>query len=388
MIRIIGKKNLETPAFIPSYRIKDYPRAGLRSHPWKDTNTQAVLLNAFDLLANNRTKMFTADIQKLDGKLHEFIEFRGPIILDSGAYNFLQHDKMSIAAVDVLNIGLEMKADLSVVLDHPFSPNLSPEDIAVRLERTHENTRAMVEALARRNGNIPDGFMLMPVLHGHTAETLQQSLVNIRSALGSEPSIVGIGSLAPLAKNGNTRKAIDVLLEVRRLLPDAHIHCFSMGSALLMLLAFYCGADTVDSQTWIMSAAFKQVQLPGFHITRLSSHEAEVAPVRYNQIRCAFAHHLLHLIHEEGFIVRDWDCGDIYSVQNEAQALDYLDYLEDRDGVNQIHRRACHNLYSFNFEAARVRQEIAAGNLEAFVRRRMTTRYLKSFEYAVHQKQR
>ena len=163
----------------------------------------------------------------------------------------------------------------------------------------------MFEALKEFNGSpsLPGGFELIPVLHGHDKKTLSRAFDDIVEIWGQKPVIVGIGSLAPLARNGNKRTVIDVILNARQLLPNAHIHCFSLGSALLMLFAFYCGADTVDSQTWIMSAAFKQVQLPGFHLTRFSSREAEKAPVKYERNRRAFAQHLLRLITEEGFAV-------------------------------------------------------------------------------------
>ena len=40
----IGASKIETPALFASYRIRDFPRAGLRCHPWKMTHTQAILL--------------------------------------------------------------------------------------------------------------------------------------------------------------------------------------------------------------------------------------------------------------------------------------------------------------------------------------------------------
>jgi queuine/archaeosine tRNA-ribosyltransferase len=386
-IHQLGSKNLEVPNIFASYRIRDYPRAGLRFHPWKITNTHGLLLNAYDLLGYKPTKNFTDEIRKCPGKLHEYNEFDGPIMLDSGAFNFLQHQEISITPIEVLHIGLELNADLSVVLDHPFPPKSTPEEIQFRWANTRKNTQIMVEALSKYTGEIPDGFQLIPVLHGHDKKTLRRALDDIVKIWGREPSFVGIGSLAPLAQNGNKHTVVDVLSTARHLLPQAHIHCFSLGSALLMLFAFYCGADTVDSQTWIMSAAFKQVQLPGSYLTRLSLRETERNPVKYQRIRTRFAQRLLQLIQEEDFVVKNWDNGDPWHINSEIEALEYLDYLEDRDGVNHIHRRACHNLYAFNFEAKRVREERAKGNLEQFIQGRMrSTFYKRAFEYAVEKR--
>ena len=382
----IFSKPLELPNLFASYRIGDYPRAGLLCHPWEMTDTQAILLNAFDLLANKRTRMFTSEIRETEGKLHEYVKFDGPLMLDSGAFNFQKHTEISINPLDVLSIGIELGADMSVVLDHPFPPKPKRGERSRRWKNTVENTRRMFEELKCWAGHLPDNFQLIPVLHGHDTETLKRAFDDIVEIWGQEPTIVGIGSLAPLARNGSKHTVIDTICTVRKLLPNAHIHCFSLGSALLMLFAFYCGADTVDSQTWIMSAAFKQVQLPGFHLTRFSPREAEKDPTKYKKIQCAFAQHLLRLIQEEKFTVKDWDTGERWNISNENDALAYIDYLEDRDEKNHIHRRACHNLYTFNFEASRVRQEKKAGKLETFIDSRMkNTVYRKAFEYATKQ---
>ena len=380
---VFSRVPFETPNLFASYRIGDCPHAGLLyPPPWEMTGTQAVLVNAFDLLANYRTRRFTSEIREAENTLREYIHFDGPLMLDSGGFNFQKQDEISIASLDVLKIGIEFAVDVSVVLDHPFLPTSTPEERETRWENTVTNTQEMFEKL--KNSDQPDYFRLMPVLHGYDQDTLKRSLDHIIEIWGEEPRIIGIGSLAPLALNGSKRTVIDVISTVRQLLPNAHIHCFSLGSALLMLFAFYCGADTVDSQSWIISAAFKNVQLPGFPWTRFSSREKEKDPAKYQQKRDAFADRLLELIEEE-FAVKDWDERKDWEIHNKDDALSYLDYLEHRDGERHIHRRACHNLYAFNFEAKRVREEKKKGvkALETFIQSRMKSPvYKKIFEYA------
>ena len=381
---VFSRVPLETPNLFASYRIGDHPHAGLLHPPWEMTDTQAVLVNAFDLLENHRTRRFTSKIRDTEGTLREYIHFDGPLMLDSGGFNFQKEDKISIAALDVLKIGIEFAVDVSVVLDHPFLPTSTSEEKEDRWANTVANTEEMLKK--SKNSNLPDYFRLMPVLHGYDPETLKQSLNHIVEIWGEDPRIVGIGSLAPLALNGSKRTVIEVISTVRQLLPNAHIHCFSLGSALLMLLAFYSGADTVDSQSWIISAAFKNVQLPGFPWTRFSVREKEKDPVKYEQKRNAFADRLLELIDDEGFAVKDWDKKKDWEIHNKGDALSYLDYLEHRDGEKHIHRRACHNLYAFNFEAKRVREEKKKGirAFETFIQGRMKSPvYQKIFEYAI-----
>ncbi len=378
----------DVPGLFASYRIGDYPSAGLRCHPWRLTQTKGILLNAFDLLANRRTRKSVAEMRSGGGHLHEYVEFDGPLILDSGAFNFLRREELTISASEVLSIGIELGADVSVVLDHPFTPTTDSDEVERRWANTVRNTREMFRALEGVNPSLlSEGFRLIPVVHGHNEESLSKGIEDIREILGREPEILGIGSLAPLALNGSKRTVVEVITETRRLLPSTHLHCFSLGSALLMLLAFYCGADSVDSQTWMMSAAFKQVQLPGLHLTRFSRREAERNPERYGRDRGVFADHLVRLIGEESFCPKDWDTGEAWPIRDERDALAYIEYLEDGPGENHVHRRACHNLHVFNFEAGRVRREMSVGSLDSFVERRIEgTVYRRVWEYARERK--
>ena len=385
-----GSKALGTNGLFASYRIGDFPRAGLRFHPWEVTGTQGIVVNAFDLLANRRTREAAGEIRKGARKLREAVEFSGPLMLDSGAFNFLRHSEIGICPMDVLGIGVGVGADVCVVLDHPFSPGCAEEEVMRRWSNTLRATREMFEALQKWDpGGLPEGFQLMPVLHGHSEEAIGRALEDVLEIWGREPAIIGIGSLAPLARNGSKRIVTDVIIAARRLLPSAHIHCFSLGSALLMLFAFYCGANSVDSQTWIMSAAFKQVQLPGFHLTRLSAVEAERDRGKYREVQNSLAARLQRLVEEEGFVARDWDTGSVWEICNEGEALSYLESLEDSGDTNHIHRRACHNLYAFNFEAGRIGEEERLGRLESFIETRVSgTVYRKAFEYAILERRR
>lgn len=156
-----------------------------------------------------------------------------------------------------------------------------------------------------------------------------------------------------------------------------------MGSSLLMLLAFYCGADTVDSQTWIMSAAFKFVQLPGHHIVRLATRERAANPYQYRKRLAEIKQLIFKLYDEENFYVKDWETGATLENPNEDDLDQYIANMTDRKGHRHLHNRACHNLWVFNFEAERARAEIQKGTFDAFVDSRLKdTKYYKAFLHA------
>lgn len=377
----LGRQSLQTPALFASYRLGDVTSAGLKAFPWKMTATEAVLVNAYDLIANPKTAGYRARLISESKTVREHIQFNGPLMIDSGAYYFIRSGKVRIGPTRVLEIERKSGADIGVVLDHPFPPNAT--DKQARIKRTLNNTRTMFSAYDPTETS----FELLPVVHGHDTKTIEKTVRSLRRIAdrhnAGNLSKVGIGSLAPLAQNGSKELAVDILTDVRHLLPDAQLHCFSMGSALLMLLAFYCGVDTVDSQTWIISAAFKFIQMPGHHIVRLATRERAANPYRYRKRLQELKALILKLYEEEGFILKDWASGEILRDPNDDDLSQYIAELTDQRGSHRIHNRAFHNLWVFNFEAKRARMEKARGKFEEFIESRLKmSKYYDAFLYA------
>lgn len=371
-----GKHKLRVPALFASYRLGDCPGAGLRFLPWDITETEALLINAYDL---KRPKFQSLLNDGWNPATH--LRFPNkPILIDSGAYYFRRHENIVATPNDILQIELQSRADVGVVLDHPFPPDVM--DKAKRIETTIKNTEAMLKALKHRRTTME----LMPVVHGHTPQAVRGCLQRIKRVLetygSGDLTRVGIGSVAPLAQHGNVHLAVDIIHTVRKQLPDAHIHCFSMGSALLMLLAFYCGADTVDSQSWILSAAFKLAQLPGHYVMRMARREYKTDDDFRQSITC-FNDRLKRLADEEGFFVKDWNTGEKLDIHSKSVRRQYVQNLVDVRRNENIHNRACHNLWVYNWEVRQYRQALIEDRLEQFVESRLAnTRYKRAFEYA------
>ena len=378
----LEQKKLHTPNLFASYRLGDVTMAGLKFFPWKITGTQAVLVNAYDLMENPKCQSYRKRLEREGVTIREHIKFNGPLLIDSGAYYFIRNGNVRINPLRVLEVENKSGADMGVILDHPFPP--AAKDKQKRINRTIANTRKMFAAYSR---NDDSKLELLPVVHGHDPRTIESTIKRLRKIAdeynGGCLDKIGVGSLAPLAQNGNKETAVEVLTTVRKLLPNAHIHCFSMGSALLMLLAFYCGVDTIDSQTWIMSAAFKYVQLPGRYVLRLASRERAADPYQYRKHIKQTIEEIRRLYDEEGFVVKDWTTGEVLKNPNDDDVNQYIAELTDRKGNQHVHNRACHNLWVFNFEAKRAQQELKRGTFEHFVASRLKdTKYYRAFQAA------
>ncbi|MFB3918344.1 MAG: hypothetical protein ACE14M_16560 [Terriglobales bacterium] len=370
-----GPYTLHPPVLFAGYRMGDVPTAGLRTFPWEITETKALLINAYDFTKPK----YNVIIQNGWAPSRDLRFPDKPVLIDSGAYYFLKHNEVAVNPAEILQIEIRSKAQVGVVLDHPFLPEA--RDKSQRIARTLKHTAEMFKAASE----VERPFELMPVLHGHSRKALTECLKKLQHLSwkhrGQSVKRVGIGSVAPLAQRGDARRATEIIATVRELLPEAHIHCFSMGSPLLMLLAVYAGADTVDSQTWIVSAAFKYGQIPGSYAVRLARRDYST----YSQFRTAirrFARKLWGLHDSERFYVKDWLTGHQIALESPSVCEDYARTLIDLKSNENIHSRACHNLWVYNYELARYRAAVENGTLETFLRDRVSgTRYERTFQW-------
>lgn len=367
----IGCHHLRVPALFASYRLGDCPTSGLKDFPWNLTQTEALLINAYDF-----TRPKYAAWLNNGWNPSAYLKFpKKPLLIDSGAYYFRKHPEIDVTPAEVLEIQLRSKADVAVALDHPFTPDAA--DKPKRITTTIKNTDVLLRLLTQKQG--ATGIDFMPVIHGHTRRSILGCIQRLRS-LADKYEVpvldhVGIGSLAPLAQRGNAQLAVDVIRTVRRELPTSQIHCFSMGSALLMLLAFRAGADSVDSQSWIVSAGFKLAQLPGHYVVRMGKREYSSGQ-KFSGAMRRFASRLETLAKNESFSVRDWHTGKELEITSKDVRKQYVRSLVDEDSNENVHNRACHNLWVFNFEVQQYRAAAMAGKLDDFVNNRVTgTRY-------------
>ena len=360
-INLNGKK-IETPNLFVSYRVGDYPYAGLKCLPWNEIEIEALLVNSYDFLKSKYRQL-------LGHHGVNFLKFKGPIMMDSGGFYFIEKKHIDIDPLEILDLELKAKVDIGVVLDHPV--HLKATNPYQRAENTLKNTRIMFEELSKNNH---DHFILLPVIQGYDIKLLNYFMNRLNYIMrrynGGYFDYVGIGGLVPLSQRRDER-IVNVISYIRKNLPDAYIHCFSLGSPLMMLIAFYCGADTVDTQGWIKSAAFRAINLPGMGSVNLRLKDKEDKPELFERNYKKLASHLEYLEANEGF-------KSPYS----------LDDLIDAPNERRIHNRAMHNLYVYVYESQKAREAIKGEYFEEFLEERFSRSKIlgKLFEKAKEMK--
>jgi tRNA-guanine family transglycosylase len=251
----------EVPFLWFTQSVRGYPR------PWYFFKIDGLMLNAYEIIRN---KSLVNHI-KNEG-IHKYIKFNDLITMDSGGFLFMKRGEISITPEEIMNLYEESKPNFGVILDYPLTPNLPRDIMEKRLLKTIENIKRMLEV--RRSTN-PE---IIPVIHGYDVEIIKYYVKKLQEV--GEFNIYGIGSLVPSVFNtkgiGGIHNVIKIVSFVRTLLPDKILHVFGVGSSITMHLMFYIGADSIDTTSWRIKAAFGAIQLPGVgdrHITPRKRHK-------------------------------------------------------------------------------------------------------------------
>jgi len=341
-------KKIDTPFLWFSQLIKGVPK------PWKHFKIDGIMINAYEILQNPsiNEKIKTQ-------KVHKFLQFKGPIAIDSGGFFFMKKRILNVKPSDILKIYQESKPDYGVILDHPIGLGISEKEIRKRQLRTLKNTKIMIELHKESN---PE---LIPVIHGHNTKSVEWFLDRLNK-ISDEFQTYGIGSLVPAVHNlkGSRIKiydAVEIISFLRKKLPDKKIHVFGVGSTLTMHLMFYAGADSVDSSSWRTKAAFGAIQLQGIgdrYITTKKKHR------RYPD-----------LSRDEMKIIENCNCP---ACKNHG-----LEGLRESFSL-----RALHNAWIYQKEIERARKLVKRNEYEEYVGKMLKgSRFFKVFRYVKELKQ-
>jgi len=332
---------IETPFLWIAQLIDGKPK------PWKHYSIDGVMINAYEILGNAKANN---DVRKKG--IHGYLEFKGPIMMDSGGFQFMKKKELDIDPKKILRLYEESKPNFGVILDHPLGPNLSHEEKMDRWFKTLTNTRMMVA------NHTTDCIKLVPAVHGHKLDEIEWFLQELDKI--SAFDFLGIGSLVPSVFStkgaGGIANVVEIVNFVRKKVPDRRIHVFGVGSTLTMHLMFYAGANSVDSSGWRTKAAYGAIQLPRIgdrYITPRKRHKT------YRD-----------LSESEKEILAKCECP-----------------VCKKEGLEKLKKsftsRAMHNAWVFQKEVETARKLISENDYEDYVKEILTnTTFSNVFEYA------
>ncbi len=302
-----------------------------KPQPWKQFPLEGLMVNAYEIL--KKTK---ADSEVRSQGIHKYMGFDGPIMMDSGGFQFMKKQELNVDPKEILRLYQVSKPDFGIVLDHPLGPNLDHKEKLDRWLRTLANTRIM---LANHN---TDSTELVPVIHGHELSKIEWFIEELEKI--SSFNYLGIGSLVPSVFStkgaGGITNVVEIVNFVKKKLGNRKIHVFGVGSTLTMHLMFYAGADSVDSSGWRTKAAYGAIQLPGIgdrYVTSRTRHK------KYRDVS-----------EEDKEILASCRCPICESEGLEKLRISFTS-------------RAMHNAWVYNEEVKKARELIRLGKYEDYV---------------------
>lgn len=203
--------------------------------------------------------------------------------IDSGAFLFIEtyqrelagtHGKRRLGTrswsedlvIEVLKIQERLGAEVAFTLDYPLPPQSQvdeccPDEVLKRMKLT---AKAAGIAFQMKTRNIK----IFPVLQFNSYENLKVMLALLEAELKSRAGVgldevdgLAIGGLVP--HSGKWWLVVKRLQELRRLVGwEVRVHLLGVASPQNVPLFFYAGADSMDSKTFIISAAKRLYYLP------------------------------------------------------------------------------------------------------------------------------
>ncbi|HYS70868.1 MAG TPA: tRNA guanosine(15) transglycosylase TgtA, partial [Thermoplasmata archaeon] len=272
---------------------------------------QVMITNAYILHRSMRERALAEGV-------HGVLDFDGPIMTDSGAFQQHVYGGVEVSNEDIVAFQRDIRTDIGTSLDRFSEPEHGPEKARADVDETLARTRT---AAKLRGDMLLAGTVqgsLFPDLRRHAAEELSKL----------DLAVHAIGGVVPLMERYRFRDLVRVIVAAKQgLRPDRPVHLFGAGHPMVFGLAALLGCDLFDS------ASYHKFARDG---------------------RLLFADGTRHV-------------GELREIPCECPACSAAK-LEDLRTDERL--RAEHNLYASFAELRRVRQAIAEGQLWELVERR------------------
>jgi tRNA-guanine family transglycosylase len=212
--------------------------------------------------------------------IHKYVDHTGPIILDSGGYQLINHNK-SFKLEETIEIYRKanfQQDDFGIVLDYCPLIFETPKDRLDKITRSNENFITMKKLAPELSKKI------VPVLHGWTMKEIRKSLDPV-----GEENLISFGSCLSLKLKGYQDKIIQKFVNLYRLikeypdLKDIRIHILGASGANSSHVCWYSGFEQTDSASWRRIASYGKIVFVGVSEAYISNRNATFGRTTWNE---------------------------------------------------------------------------------------------------------
>lgn len=177
----------------------------------------------------------------IESGLHGIIDFHGPIMTDSGAFQSHVYGGTQATNQEIVGFQRDIRSDFGTVLD-VFS---EPEHSRQRAEKDMLETLHRTAEAASMRGEMP----LVGAVHGGLFPDLRERCARELSRM--DVSIHAIGGVVPLMESYRFRELVNVIIGAKKGLGlERPVHLFGAGHPMIFALAALLGCDLFDSSSY------------------------------------------------------------------------------------------------------------------------------------------
>lgn len=229
---------IETPLLLPVINpaIQPIPPKRIR----EDFSFKALITNAYIL--KRRFQNLPAE-----KGLHNFLDFKGVIMTDSGAYQILVYGDVEITPKEIVDYQERIDADIATILDWPTGWRVSRKHAEQTVNETLKRAAELFEVKKRT-----DILWVGPVQGGRYLDLVATSAFKMAKL---PFDIYALGSPTEVMENYRFDVLVDMILTAKMNLPiERPFHLFGAGHPFMFSLAVALGCDFFDSAAYAIYA--------------------------------------------------------------------------------------------------------------------------------------
>jgi len=229
---------IETPLLFPV--INPVVQAISPKKILEDFGFEALITNACILKKHFQT-------QPLEKGLHNFLDYKGVIMTDSGAYQILVYGDIKISPEEIVEYQEGINTDIATILDWPTGWKVSK---AYAEKTVNETLKRAVQFFDIKTRD--DILWVGPVQGGRHLDLV----ANSASEMGKLPfQIYALGSPTEVMERYRFDVLVDMILTAKMNLPiEKPLHLFGAGHPFMFSLAVALGCDLFDSAAYAIYA--------------------------------------------------------------------------------------------------------------------------------------
>jgi 7-cyano-7-deazaguanine tRNA-ribosyltransferase len=229
---------VETPLLFPVINPSIQPIPPKRLED--EFGCRALITNAYIINKNFKESA-------LEKGLHEFLNFSGSIMTDSGAYQLLIYKGVETTPKEIVQFQEAIDTDIATILDIPTGWGVPKKYARYTVKETIKRAKALEKMKTR-----DDLAWVGPVQGGQYLDLVAKSAREMGKLTFQ---VHALGSPTPVMEQYRFDVLVDMIVTAKmNLPPDRPLHLFGAGHPFMFALAVALGCDLFDSAAYALFA--------------------------------------------------------------------------------------------------------------------------------------